>query len=101
MEKQQTSAKTSTRYRQRRPPLYDVIIHNDDFTTMEFVVMILQTIFDKSIEEAERLMWYVHEHGEAVAGTYIYDVAHSKADKAKSLARRNNFPLKLTVNQKF
>lgn len=100
MEKQQTSAKTSTRYRQRQPPLYDVVIFNDDFTTMEFVIMILQNIFDKTPDEAQRLMWYVHKHGEAVAGTYIYDIAQSKADKATALARRSNFPLKLSVKQK-
>lgn len=100
MEQQQSSSKTSTRFRNRKPPMYDVIIHNDDYTTMDFVVMILETIFNKSQEEAIQIMLFVHEHGEAVAGTYIYDIAHSKADKAMALARAKAFPLQLSVNQK-
>ncbi len=100
MEQQQTSSSTSTRYRKRKPPMYDVIIHNDDYTTMDFVVMILETIFNKNQDEAMQLMLHVHENGEAVVGTYIYDIAQSKADKAMSLARAEGFPLQLTVNQK-
>ncbi|MBE6318709.1 MAG: ATP-dependent Clp protease adaptor ClpS [Bacteroidales bacterium] len=100
MEQQQTSSKISTRFRKRKPPVYDVIIHNDDYTTMDFVVMILETIFNKNRDEAMQLMLHVHENGEAVVGTYIYDVAQSKADKATSMARAEGFPLQLTVNQK-
>lgn len=100
MEQQQTSSSTSTRYRKRKPPMYDVIIHNDDYTTIDFVVMILETIFNKNQDEAMQLMLHVHENGEAVVGTYIYDIAQSKADKAMSLARAEGFPLQLTVNQK-
>lgn len=100
MEQQQSSSKTSTRFRDRKPPLYDVIIHNDDYTTMDFVVMILETIFNKNREEAMQLMLFVHETGEAVAGTYIYDIACSKADKATALARNEGFPLQLTVSKK-
>ncbi len=100
MEQQQTSSSTSTRYHKRKPPMYDVIIHNDDYTTMDFVVMILETIFNKNQDEAMQLMLHVHENGEAVVGTYIYDIAQSKAEKAMSLARAEGFPLQLTVNQK-
>lgn len=100
MEQQQSSLKVSTRFRERRPPLYDVVIHNDDYTTMDFVVMVLETVFNKSHDEALTLMIFVHEQGEAVAGTYIYDIAHSKADKAVSLARNAGFPLQLTVVKK-
>ena len=100
MEQQQSSSKTSTRFRDRKTPMYDVLILNDDYTTMDFVVMILKTIFGKSHDEAMQLMLYVHENGEAVAGTYIYDIAQSKADKATALARENGFPLQLIVNQK-
>lgn len=100
MEQQQTSSSTATRFRKRKPPMYDVIIHNDDYTTMDFVVMILETIFNKNQDEAMQLMLHVHENGEAVAGTYIYDIAQSKADKATSLARAEGFPLQLTVIQK-
>lgn len=100
MEQQQSSSKTSTRFRVRRPPMYDVIIHNDDFTTFDFVAMILITIFDKNQDEATQLTMHIHENGEAIVGTYIYDIAQSKADKATSLARIEGFPLQLTVNQK-
>lgn len=100
MEQQQTSSKISTRFRKHKPPVYDVIIHNDDYTTMDFVVMILETIFNKNRDEAMQLMLHVHENGEAVVGSYIYDIAQSKADKATSMARAEGFPLQLTVNQK-
>ncbi len=100
MEQQQSSSKASTRYRERKPPLYDVVIHNDDFTTMDFVVMILETVFNKSRDVAMQLMLYVHENGEAVAGTYIYDIARSKADKATMRARAEGFPLQLSVIKK-
>ena len=62
MEQQQSSSSTSTRFRKRKPPFYDVIIHNDDYTTMDFVVMILKTIFNKSHDEAMQLMLFVHEN---------------------------------------
>lgn len=100
MEQQQTSSSTSTRFRDRKPPMYDVIIHNDDYTTMDFVVMVLETIFNKNEDEAVQLMLSVHENGEAIVGTYIYDIAQSKADKATAMARAEGFPLQLTVKQK-
>lgn len=100
MEQNQTSITSKSQYRERRPPMYDVIIHNDDVTTMDFVVMVLERVFLKSRKEAEQLMMYVHENGEAVAGTYIYDIAYSKADKATDMARSHNFPLLITVHQK-
>lgn len=97
MEQQQSSNRSATRLKIKHTQLYDVIIHNDDFTTMDFVVMILMDIFQKSEEDAIQLMLYVHESGEAIAGTYILDIAESKADKATKLARDNGFPLKLTT----
>lgn len=100
MEQQQSSSFTSTRFRSKRPPLYDVTILNDDFTTMDFVILILESIFNKSTEEAIQLMLYIHNNGEAIVGSYIYDIAHSKADKAKSLAKNYGFPLQITVTQK-
>ena len=100
MVQHQSSSKTTTRFRERKPPMYDVIIHNDDITTYDFVVMILETIFNKNQDEAMNLTLHIHENGEAVVGTYIYDIAQSKADKATSLARGEGFPLQITVNQK-
>lgn len=81
----------------QEPRKYNVILHNDDFTTMEFVVKILTTIFLRSEAEAQMLMLKVHKEGQAVAGTYSLDLAQSKAHKATSLARKEGFPLRLTV----
>lgn len=79
------------------PKRYRVVLHNDDFTTMEFVVLILTTIFGKSEDEANEVMMHVHQKGNATAGIYTYDIAKSKANKATKQARENGFPLKLTV----
>lgn len=81
----------------QEPRKYNVILHNDDFTTMEFVVQILTNIFFRSEAEAQALMLKVHKEGQAVAGTYSLDIAQSKANKATSLAKQEGFPLRLTV----
>ena len=70
---------------------------NDDFTTMEFVVKILTTVFFKSTMEAEALMMQVHKSESAVIGIYTYDIARSKVQKATRMAREEGFPLRLTV----
>ncbi len=79
------------------PGKYKVIIHNDDFTTMEFVVMILMQVFFYTDDKAEALMLKVHNENQAVVGIYTYDIAYSKARKATRMARENNYPLRLTV----
>ena len=73
-----------------------MIIYNDDFTTMEFVVMILVQVFLKSEEEAQALMLQVHHSDKAVVGIYSYDIAVSKVNKATQMARDEGFPLRLT-----
>ena len=83
----------------REPRRYKVIIYNDDFTTMEFVVMILKQVFLKSEEEAEALMLQVHHSDKAVVGIYSYDIAVSKARKATTMAREQGYPLRLTVEK--
>lgn len=95
MAKQQTSVRNRTNVDLREPRRYKVIIYNDDFTTMEFVVHILNSIFYKSLSEAEALMLDVHERGSAVVGVYSYDIATSRVRKATMLAREQNFPLRL------
>ena len=95
MAKQQTSVRNRTNVDLREPRRYKVIINNDDFTTMEFVVHILNSIFYKSPSEAESLMLDVHERGSAVVGVYSYDIATSRVRKATMLAREQNFPLRL------
>ena len=78
------------------PPLYTVVLLNDDFTPMDFVVDILQSIFFKSAEEAETIMLKVHHEEKAVVGTYSYDIAKSKVEKAMERSRSQKYPLKLT-----
>lgn len=97
MAKQQSDVRERTRLSHDLPRMYRVIMHNDDFTTMEFVVMILKQIFFKSEAEAEALMLQVHHSDKAVVGIYSYDVATSKVRKATSMAREAGFPLRLTV----
>ena len=80
-----------------KPRRFKVTIYNDDFTTMEFVVKVLTTVFYKSSVEAETLMLQVHKSNSAVVGIYSYDIAHSKVQKATRMARNEGFPLRLTV----
>jgi ATP-dependent Clp protease adaptor protein ClpS len=81
----------------KEPPLYRVILHNDDYTTMEFVVEILKKIFLKSEEEAIEIMLRVHHKGKAVCGVYTYEIALTKVEQVKQLARQNSFPLLATL----
>lgn len=97
MEQQQSSYKEKERTGLREPRRYKVIIYNDDFTTMEFVVIVLTTVFFKSPAEAEALMLQVHKKQSAVVGIYTYDIAQSKVQKATRMAREEGFPLRLTM----
>jgi ATP-dependent Clp protease adaptor protein ClpS len=97
MAKEQSSTRERQRTNLREPRRYKVTIYNDDFTTMEFVVMILTQVFFKSEAEAEALMLKVHHSDKAVVGIYSYDVATSKARKATNMAREQGYPLRLTV----
>ena len=81
----------------KAPKHYKVAIYNDDFTTMEFVVKVLTTIFFKTPSDAEALMMKVHKEGSAIVGVYTYDMAVSKVEKATRMARDEGFPLRLTV----
>ncbi len=97
MEQQQSSYKEKERIDLREPRRYKVTIFNDDFTTMEFVVKILTTVFFKSAPEAEALMLQVHQSKSAVVGVYTYDIAQSKVQKTIRMARDEGFPLRLTA----
>ena len=83
----------------REPSKYTVILHNDDFTTMDFVVEILVTIFFKPLKVAEQIMLQVHNSGKARVGEYSLDIALSKVGKVTELARANGFPLKLSIQE--
>ena len=80
-------------------PRYKVIMHNDEVTTMEFVVEVLRTVFFRSKEDAEAIMMKIHNEGSGVVGVYDYDIAISKVFKVRQLADEQNFPLKLTVEK--
>ena len=95
--KEQTREKTDVKI--RMPRHYQVIMHNDDFTSMEFVVNILMEIFQKDAVEAERLMLLVHHRGSAPAGLYPYDIAVTKAAAAVSRAKEEGFPFRMTVEE--
>lgn len=97
MPQEQSQIRERQKTNLREPRRYKVIIHNDDFTTMEFVVMILKEVFFLSEENAQALMLQVHHSDKAVVGIYTYDIALSKARKATKMARENGFPLRLTV----
>lgn len=99
MIKIQTTARKQTDLRMKEPSKYNVIMHNDDVTTMDFVVMILKRVFHKTEKDAETIMLKIHNEGSAVAGTYFRDIAKSKAEYAMALARMNGFPLKLTIEE--
>ena len=82
-----------------KPKLFNVILHNDDYTTMEFVVQVLETIFLKPSPDAFRIMMQVHLEGRGVCGAYQYEVAETKADAVHELAREKGFPLRATVEE--
>lgn len=83
----------------KKPKNYKVIMHNDDYTTMEFVIKILVNIFNKSFIDAEKIMLDVHKKGRGVAGIYSYDIAITKVATAMSMAKSEGFPFKLTTEE--
>jgi len=88
---------TERRQKLARPPLYKVLLHNDDYTTKEFVVMILQGIFRKSEGDANIIMLHVHNNGVGLAGVYTFEVAETKIEKTMQLAKRYEYPLQVTM----
>jgi len=85
--------------RVKEPDLYRVILHNDDYTSMEFVVEVLETVFHRGPAEAYRIMMKVHTEGRGVAGVYTHEVAETKVEKVLDLAQANGFPLMASVEE--
>ena len=85
--------------RKQEPSLFKVVLLNDDYTTMEFVIHVLEMIFQKSPAEAYRIMMHVHRNGRGIAGVYPFEVAETKADTVRSLAAEAGFPLRAAVEE--
>jgi ATP-dependent Clp protease adaptor protein ClpS len=86
-----------TKEKTKKPELFKVVLLNDDYTTMEFVIEVLETIFNKEPAEAYRIMMAVHTQGKGLCGLYPYDIAETKVDAVVERARENGFPLKATM----
>ena len=81
------------------PPFFKVLLHNDDYTTMEFVVEILMAVFKKTAREATRIMLNVHNSGVGLCGVYSYEIAETKVDTVHAIAKEHGFPLKCTMEK--
>ncbi len=93
------AVKDRTRTEKREPPQYKVVLLNDDYTTMEFVVRVLESVFHKSPAEAYRIMMHVHLNGSGIAGVYPFEVAETKVETVTTLARQAEFPLRATIEE--
>ena len=83
----------------KRPKMYKVLVHNDDYTTMEFVVMVLKRYFRMDMEQATRVMLHVHQRGVGVCGVYPYEIAETKVNQVMDFARANQHPLQCTLEK--
>jgi len=83
----------------KRPDMYRVILLNDDYTTMEFVVQVLETVFHKSESAAHQLMMQIHLNGKGICGVYTYEVAEMKVATVTELARQREYPLKCVMEE--
>ena len=81
------------------PRMFKVLLHNDDYTSMDFVVDILMRIFHKTQAQAEQIMLQIHEKDKAVCGVYSFEIAQTKAEQVKQLAKENEFPLLATIEE--
>ena len=90
---------TESETKLEKPKLYKVLLHNDDFTTMEFVVFVLQYVFNREEAEAFTIMLKVHNEGLGIAGIYPYEIANMKSEKAMNLAKSREYPLLCTVEE--
>lgn len=88
-----------TRQETKKPELFKVLLLNDDYTTMDFVLEILETLFQKSPAEAFRIMMQVHRNGRGLAGVYTWEVAETKAEQVATLASQAGFPLRATIEE--
>lgn len=83
----------------KKPKMYNVVFHNDDYTSMEFVVDVLINIFGQSSVRATKIMMQIHKNGKAIVGTYSYNIARTKATLTLENAKKYNYPLKVTIEE--
>ncbi|MCL7488773.1 MAG: ATP-dependent Clp protease adapter ClpS [Desulfobulbaceae bacterium] len=83
----------------KEPSLYKVLLHNDDYTTMDFVIMVLETVFHKDSTEATRIMLNVHNQGVGIAGVYTREIGETKIGIVHDMARKNQYPLKCSLEK--
>jgi ATP-dependent Clp protease adaptor protein ClpS len=95
----ETGTITKTRPKTKRPSLYRVLLLNDDYTPMEFVVLVLQDVFNKSREESMQIMLHVHQKGVGECGVYPYEVAETKVTRVMDTARKNQHPLQCVMEK--
>ncbi len=95
-----TAVITKTKTRTRKPSLYRVLILNDDYTPMEFVIVVLERFFQKDRESATRIMLHVHNHGVGECGVYTFEVAETKVAQVMDFARQNQHPLQCVMEKK-
>ena len=92
-----TKTRPKTKPKLEKPKLYKVLLHNDDYTPMEFVVLVLMQVFHKSESDAASIMLHAHTHGYAVAGVYTFEIAETKVNETMALASKAQFPLLCTL----
>src|ERR1700744_2652603 len=95
----QTGVVIKTKPKTKRPAMYKVLMLNDDYTPMEFVVHVLERFFSKSSDEATRIMLHVHQRGVGICGVYTYEVAETKVTQVMDFARQNQHPLQCTLEK--
>ena len=94
-----TGTITRTRTKTKKPSMYKVLLLNDDYTPMEFVVYVLQRFFSKSVEDATKIMLHVHQNGVGICGVFTYEVAETKVSQVMDLARQHDHPLQCTMEK--
>lgn len=94
-----TATRTRTEKKVAQPPLYKVLLHNDDYTTMEFVVHVLMSVFHHGETEATQIMLHVHKKGVGVAGVYTKEIAETRVSRVHELAKEHEFPLRCSMEE--
>lgn len=99
MSHQQTGIKSTTQHKLAQPPKYAVILHNDDYTTMDFVIDVLMRFFNHNNEKATQIMFTVHKEGRGICGIYSAEIAETKVIQVQYYAEQNEFPLRCTMEK--